>query len=140
MQSYTQEFRIRALILGVDLSSQDTLLKYIGGLHRYLRHTILLFNSTSLDEFCVHATHLEERGENVPREGNKNPFKGGDKRKGKFKGQGKKNASIKKEGEKLTCKNCSKDGYNEDHYWKLHPEMRPKNFNNKGKKKILVAT
>lgn len=31
VQSYTQEFKRRALILGIDLSSQDTLLKYIRG-------------------------------------------------------------------------------------------------------------
>ena len=31
VQSYTQDFRRRYLILGVDLQSQDTLLKYIGG-------------------------------------------------------------------------------------------------------------
>ena len=36
VQEYTQEFRRRALMLGVDLQSQDTLLKYIGGLHSYL--------------------------------------------------------------------------------------------------------
>ena len=35
VQEYTQEFR-RSLMLGVDLQSQDTLLKYIGGLHSYL--------------------------------------------------------------------------------------------------------
>ena len=33
VQSYTQEFSRRDLILGVDFSSGDTLLKYIGGLH-----------------------------------------------------------------------------------------------------------
>ncbi len=53
MQDYTQEFRKRDLILGVDMSSHDTLLKYIGGLHSYLRHTILMFNPTKLDEVCV---------------------------------------------------------------------------------------
>ena len=52
-QEYTQEFRRRALMLGVDLQSQDTLLKYIGGLHSYLRHTILMFNPMNLDEVCV---------------------------------------------------------------------------------------
>ena len=31
VQSYTQEFRRREFILGLDLSSQDTLLKYIRG-------------------------------------------------------------------------------------------------------------
>ena len=62
VQSYTQEFIRRDLILGIDLSSQETLLKYIGGLHSYLRHTILMFNPTNLDEVCVHETHLESRG------------------------------------------------------------------------------
>jgi hypothetical protein len=53
VQRYTQEFRRRDLILGIYLSSQETLLKYIGGLHSYLRHTILMFNPTNLDEDCV---------------------------------------------------------------------------------------
>ena len=101
MQSYTQEFRRRALILGIDLSSQETLLEYIGGLHSYLRHTILMFNPTSLDEVYVHANHLEARGRNEPQEGSKKPFYNGDKGKGKFKGKGKKNSLVKKEGEKL---------------------------------------
>jgi hypothetical protein len=53
VQSYTQEFRRRALILGIDLYSQETLLKYIGGFHSYLRHTILMFNPANLDEVCI---------------------------------------------------------------------------------------
>jgi hypothetical protein len=66
VQSYTQEFRRRALILGIDLSSQETLLKYIEGLHSYLRNTILMFIPTNLDEVCVHETHLGARGKNTP--------------------------------------------------------------------------
>ena len=62
VQDYTQVFRRRAMLLGIDLHSQDTLLKYIGGLHNYLIHTILMFNPTSLDKLCVQATHLEARG------------------------------------------------------------------------------
>jgi hypothetical protein len=120
VQSYTQEFRRRALILGIDLSSQETLLKYIGGLHSYLRHTILMFNPTNIDEVCVHATHLEARGRNEPQEGSKKPFVNGDKGKRKFKGNGRKNASVKKEGEKLSCKHCLKYGHDEYHCWKLH--------------------
>ena len=88
-------------MLGVDLQSQDTLLKYIGGLHSYLRHTILMFNPTSLDEVCVQATHLEARGKNIPEEAKKNPFKGGEKGNG-FKGNIKKNSFVKKEGDKMT--------------------------------------
>jgi hypothetical protein len=139
VQSFTQEFRRRALVLGVDLSSQETLLKYIGALHSYLRHTILMFNPSNLDEVCVQATHLEARGRNETHEGNKKPFSHGDKGKRKFKGNGKKNASVKKEGEKFTCKHCSKDGHDEDHCWKLHPEKRPKKFGNKGKPKTVAT-
>ena len=36
VQSYTHEFRKRALLLGIPLDTQETLLKYIGGLHSYL--------------------------------------------------------------------------------------------------------
>ena len=74
VQSFTQEFRRRALVLGVDLSSQETLLKYIGALHSYLRHTILMFNPTNLDEVCVQATHLEARGRNDTHEGFKKTY------------------------------------------------------------------
>lgn len=49
VQSYAQEFRKRALILGISLDSPETLLKYIGGLRSYLRHAILMFNPTSID-------------------------------------------------------------------------------------------
>jgi len=53
VKSYTQEYRKIDSMLGLYLSYQDTLLKYIGGLHNYLRHTILMFNPTKLDEVCV---------------------------------------------------------------------------------------
>ena len=59
VQYYTQEFRKRSLMLGVDLKSHDTLLKHIGGLHSYLRHTILIFNPNNLVDVCVQDTHLE---------------------------------------------------------------------------------
>ena len=52
----------------------------------------------------------------------------------------KKNVVVKKEGEKITCKHCSKDGHDEDHCWKLHPERRPKKFGNKGKSKTAATT
>jgi hypothetical protein len=83
---------------------------------------------------------LEARGSNEPQEGSKKPFVKGDKGKRKFKGNGRKNASVKKEGEKLSCKHCSKDVHDEDHCWKLHPEMRPKKFIHKGKPKTTATT
>jgi hypothetical protein len=141
VQRFTQEFRRRALVLGVDLSSQETLLKYIGALHSYLRHTILMFNPSNLDEVCVQDTHLEARRRNDTHEGNKKTFSHGDKGKNNFKRNGRNNVFVKKEGEKFTCKHCSKDGHDEDHCWKLHPERRPKKFgnNNKGKSKTAAT-
>ena len=81
VQEYTQEFRRRSLLLGVYLQSQDTLLKYIGGLHIYLKHNILMFNSTSLDKVCVQATHLEARVKKISEEDRKKNFKGKKKEK-----------------------------------------------------------
>ena len=51
-------------MLGISLDSPETLLKYIGGIHSYMRHTILMFNPTSIEEVFVQATHLKARGKN----------------------------------------------------------------------------
>ena len=127
VQVYTQEFRRRALLLGVDLHSQDTLLKYIGGLHTYLRHTILMFNPTSLDEVCVQATHLEARGKQNFDGNEENEFKGNWKKK--------RNENVRKEKGKLFCKRYSKTSHDEDHCCKLHPELKLEIFKAKEKAK-----
>jgi len=87
VQSYNQEFRKRALTLGISLDPPETLLKYIGGLHSYLKHTILMFNPTSLDDVSIQATHLEARGKNVNPEVGKSskPFVNKNKEKKKLK-------------------------------------------------------
>lgn len=97
-----------------------------------------MFNHSNLDDVCVQATHLEVRGKNTPEEGSKKLFKSKGKEKA-FKGKAKKNASIKK-GEKITCKHCSRECHDEAHCWKLHPEMKPKRKNNKGKQKTTAST
>jgi hypothetical protein len=50
-------------------------MKYIGALHSYICHTLLLFNPTNLDEVCVQATHLENMGKNVQEDHTKKPTK-----------------------------------------------------------------
>ncbi len=117
VQEYTHEFRKRAIALNVALDSQETLLKYIGGMHSYLRHTLLMFNPTNLDDVCVQATHLEARGKHDGGSFMKKPFDNKEK--------GKKTATIKKEGGKPTCSNCHK-GHDVSKCWKLHPELKPK--------------
>jgi len=62
VQEYTTKFKKRATLLSDSLKSNACLLKYIGGLHSYLCHTILLFKPMNLDEVCVEAQYLEESG------------------------------------------------------------------------------
>ena len=98
VQDYTHEFRRRALILGINLYSQETLLKYVGGLHSYLRHTIIMFNPTKIDEAFLQATHLQARGKQNIDDRSESEGKG----KGIFYGRGKRNSSVKREKEKIT--------------------------------------
>ena len=93
VRDYTHKFRRRALILGLNLYSQETLLNYIGGLHNYLRHTILKFNPTNIDEVFVQATHLKARGKHNIDEKSDSEGKG----KGKLYGRGKRNRSVKRQ-------------------------------------------
>ena len=59
--------------MGLPLYIQETPLKYIGALHNYLRHTIIMFNPNNLDEVCVQATPIESRVKNVHNKFSKKP-------------------------------------------------------------------
>jgi hypothetical protein len=50
IQAYTKEFKRKPLSLGIPFHTPKTLLKYIGGMHSYLRPTILMFNPTNIDK------------------------------------------------------------------------------------------
>lgn len=41
------------------------LLEYIGGMHSYLKHKILLFFPSNIDEVCLQETHIERGGGNT---------------------------------------------------------------------------
>jgi len=133
IQGYTQEFGKRALMFVISLDSPENILKYIGGLHSYMRHTILIFNPTSIDEVSIQATPLEARGNNG------NPKVGGlsqptvskskEKRKQKWKAR-KANTAQKGKASHTWCK---KEGHDDEHCWIFHPELRPKKP--KGKRK-----
>lgn len=64
MQEYIQEFWKGTLKLGIPLYMQKNILKYIGELYSYLRHTIDMFKADNINEACVQATHIESRGNN----------------------------------------------------------------------------
>jgi hypothetical protein len=46
---------------------------------------------------------------------------------------------VRKE-EKPSCKNCKKEGHDEDRCWQLHPEKRPKWFKEKKGRQTVAAT
>jgi hypothetical protein len=126
VQDYTQTFRKKTLNLGIPLYTQETLLKYIGGLHSYLKHTILMLNPYNFDEVCVQAIHIESSKENVGDSVSTDTWQRNDSRKRKEKE--KKIATARKE--KPTCKHCKKVGHDEGHCWILHPKMKPKKYAN----------
>jgi hypothetical protein len=139
VQSFTEEFRKKYLALNIPLDSYKTLMKYIGALHSYIHHTFLLVNPTSLDEVCVQATHLENKGKHVQEYPTKKPSNFPQKTFKKFKRKDKKTATVTREGGKSSCTHCKKRGHNEEHCWKLHPEKKPKQIGGKRNTKTIAS-
>jgi hypothetical protein len=76
--------------LGIPLHTLETFLKYIGDMHSYLRHTILMFNPNNIDKVSIQATHLEtSKGKHVVEDVSEEPreFEKQYKEKGKSKKQ-----------------------------------------------------
>jgi hypothetical protein len=138
IQSFTGEFRKKSLALNIPLDSYLTLMKYIGALHNYICHTLLFFNPTSLDEVCVQATQLENRGNNVQEVPTKKPSNFPHNQFKMFKRKDKKTATVKREEGNTSCTHCKKNGHDDEHCWKLHPEKRLKQFGGKGKTKTVA--
>jgi hypothetical protein len=132
VQSFTEEFRKKSLALNIPLDSYENLMKYIGTLHSYIRHTFLLFNPTSIEEVCVQSTHLENRGKHVQEDPTNKPSN--------FpQNKDKKTTTVMREGGKPYCTHCKKGGHDEEHCWKLHPEKKLKQFCGKGKTKTIAT-
>jgi hypothetical protein len=56
----------------------------------------------------------------------------------KFKRKEKNTAIVKREEGNPSCTHCKKNGHDDEHYWKLHPENRPKQFGGKGKTNTIT--
>jgi hypothetical protein len=122
-----EEFRKKDIELNIPLDSYEILMKYIRALHSYLYHTLLLFNTTSIDEVCVQATHLENMGKHVQEDPTKKPSKlPHNKFKGKIQRKEKNTTIVKREEGNPSCTHCKKNGHDDEHCWKLHPNKRQK--------------
>jgi hypothetical protein len=136
VQEYTDEFCKMALMLNIPLHTQETLMKYIGGLPARIHNIVFMFGPTNLDEVYVQATYIEagKIRVGVSRESSS-------RKEEKIKGNEKKENSTTRKEEKLSCKHCKKEGHDDDHCWKLHPEKRSKWFKErKGRKIVATAT
>lgn len=108
VQNFTEEFRKQELALNVPLENFETLMRYIGSLHSFLRHSLLLFEPKSLDEASVKVVHLESR----EKHGQDDHLKS--------------TAPAKRREVRPSCTHCEKEGHDEENYWILNPELRPK--------------
>jgi hypothetical protein len=53
---------------------------------------------------------------------------------------GKKENSVARKEENLSCKHWKKEGHDDDHFWQLHPEKRPKWFKERKGRQTVAAT
>jgi hypothetical protein len=111
VQEYTYEFHNMDLMLDVPLTSQETLMKHIGGFPTYICNTIFMFGPTYLDEVSVQATYIEVGKTKVNVSGESSS-----KKDGKGKGNGKKENSMTVKEDNLSCKNCKKEGHDTTTY------------------------
>jgi hypothetical protein len=58
-QEYINEFCKMALMLNIPLHTQETLMKYIGGLHAHICNIVFMFGPTNIDEVYVQAIYIE---------------------------------------------------------------------------------
>jgi hypothetical protein len=123
------------LMLDIPLHTQETLMKYIGGLPAHIRNTVCMFGPTNLDEVFVQATYIEvgKTGVGVSEESSS-------RKEDKRKWNDKKSNAVTRKEEKPSCKHCKKEGHDEDHCWKLHLEKRPKWFKEKKRRQTVAAT
>jgi hypothetical protein len=121
MQEYTDGFHKMALTLDIPLHSQETLMKYIGGLPTHIQNTVFMFGPTNLDEVSILATYIETRKTSVGVSGESSSRKEDER-----KWHGKKSNSVERKEDNPFCKHFNKEGHDEDRCWQLHPEKRPK--------------
>jgi hypothetical protein len=70
MQEYTNEFHKMDLMLDVPLTTQETLMKYIGGFPAYIHNIVFMFGPTNIDEVYVQETYIKHEKIELVYQGN----------------------------------------------------------------------
>eukprot|EP00253_Pinus_taeda_P019006 PITA_19006 len=141
VQSFTEEFRKQALNLGIALDTLEFVTKYIGSLHSYMWHSLLLFEPTTIDASSAKAIYIKNKGKNEREDQSRKPSSKPPNGKSKEKWKGKeKKTTTSKEGEWPYCNHFKKEGHDDDHCWKQNPKKFPKKYGEKGKQKTVAKT
>ena len=82
--------------MGIALDSPEVVTKYIGSLHSYIRHSLLLFELTTIYSASVKPIHLENRGKHGQDDHSKRA------------------TTHKRRGAKLSCTHYEKEGHDEE--------------------------
>jgi hypothetical protein len=69
-KEYTEEFHKMALMLSIPLHTEETLMKYIGGLPSHIHNIVFIFGPTNLDEVSIQETYIEAKKTRVGVSGN----------------------------------------------------------------------
>jgi hypothetical protein len=94
-----------------------------------------MFGPTNIDDVFVQETYIEVGKTRCVVSG-ESSLRKEDKRKW----NGKKANLVAKKEERISCKHCNKEGHDDDHFWKLHPEKRPKCFKERKGRQIVATT
>jgi hypothetical protein len=97
---------------GMLLSGEHPLHDYVltGGLPAHIRKTLFVFGPTNFDEVYVQATYIEAGKAGVSGESSS-------RKEDKRNWTNKKEKEVTRKEKKPSCKNCNKEGHDEDHCW-----------------------
>ena len=98
-------------MLDIPLQTQETLMKYIGGLPTHIRNIVFMFGPTNLDEVSVQATYIEAGKAGVSGESSSS------RKEDKRIWHGNNSNAVVRKDEKPSCKHCKKEGHDEDRFW-----------------------
>jgi hypothetical protein len=122
-----------ALMLDIPLHTKETFMNYIGGLLAHIRNIVFMFGPTNLDEVYFQATYIEARKAGVS-------WESSSRKEDKRRWHGKKSNAVMRKDENPSFKHFKKEGHNENYFWKLHPEKRPKWFKEKKWRQTFAVT
>ena len=124
------------------------ILKFVGGLHGYIRHELEMFPLSSLQEAWL-TSKIEARKKALTLErkvslisetsstSSSSSSRSSSKKK-KRKSKKKTSSKRKKHDDSRTCSHCGKKGHEKDKCWKLHPEKAPKSLHQRKQEKKVI--